>query len=183
MRRITAIAALGALAGAPAAASSDTLGATLGLSATVSAGCTGIAQSSPFSFPAPLIQGTQPVVPGVVSTTCASSVPAIISFNSASSVSGVPYLSNNAATNPTTLAYGLYKATSSGAVTITSGSVVNGTAVAVGSTGAISTGGGISVNGTGGAQLSTVYAALTAKVPSDTPSGTYTDALSVTLTF
>jgi spore coat protein U-like protein len=156
MRRILSAAAVSAVSIAPMLTSAATLTTNLTATATIVAGCTAISQTTGLSFGTTLAPGAQPTAAGALSTTCASGVPAVITFATNSSVL------TGAGTNPTTLAYGLFSDSAE--------------------TTALTTG-GITVTGSGAAHATPIYGKLTAAIPVDTNPGAYTDTVAVTLTF
>jgi spore coat protein U-like protein len=184
MRKITAIAALGALSTVPmaAAAGSINLNTNLNLSATVAAGCTAISQSTPFTFPSPLVQATQPIVTGAITTTCAFQVPATIYFDTGlHSSGGFPDLAGGAGgSGATLLQYGLYQGTTKPTAS-TAGVITATTTIGFGT----ASGSGILVTGAaaGAPVITGLWAALTSPVPADIPAGTYSDTIGVTLNF
>jgi spore coat protein U-like protein len=100
--------------------------------------------------------GSTPSATGGISATCASGVPATITFGAVTSAL------TNTATPSSTLAYGLFQDSA------------HATAV---------TGAGITITGSGAAVVTHVYGVLAAAVPVDTVTGAYTDTIAVTLTF
>jgi spore coat protein U-like protein len=135
---------------------SSTLSVNLVASGSVVAGCTALTQSAPLAFGTAMAPGTTPSATGGISATCASGVPATITF------SAVTSNLTSTATASSTLAYGIFEDTT------------HLTPVPVA---------GIAFTGSGTASVTHVYGLLAAAVPADTVTGAYTDTIAVTLTF
>jgi spore coat protein U-like protein len=156
MRRILSAAAVSAVSIAPMLTSAATLTTNLTATATIVAGCTALSQTTGLSFGTSLAPGAQPTAAGSISSTCASGVSGVLTFDLTSlELTG-------AGTNTTSLAYGLFS-DSPGGTSLTTG--------------------GITVTGTGSAHATPIYGKLSAVIPADTTPGAYTDTVAVTLTF
>ena len=140
----------------PASSTASSLTVNLLASGTVVAGCTALSQSAPLAFGVSMFPGATPSATGGISATCASGVPATITFSAVTSAL------TNTATNSATLAYGIFSDTAHVTPITTSG---------------------VAITGTGKALVTPVYGQLTAGVPPDTVTGPYTDTIAVTLTF
>jgi spore coat protein U-like protein len=125
-------------------------------SGTVVAGCTALTQSAPLAFGTSLFPGATPSATGGISATCASGVPATITF--ASITSNL----TNTATTSVTLAYNLFTDSAHATALTTSG---------------------VTITGTGHALITNIYGVLATTVPADQTTGAYTDTIAVTLTF